>query len=423
MNINLELYNQHWRQGFRYPYPRERSVLPWVIRALERRPILEITGLRRVGKTTLMFQAINHLVDTRVNPYHILYFTFDVHQPTIEELLETYSVTTNTSYQTNAIYIFLDEIQKLPNFQNQLKVLFDLYPSIHWVISGSTSLYIKRKRQESLAGRTTSLFVGPLTFIEYLRFSGKEDLVARPLASTLNLRQEFQTYLVSQFIETIPMATLFEKRAWAQDVMSKILHVDIPAVYPVDNPLMLDKIVSFIGQNPGATINNIHLAQDIGISNQTVALYLSYLEDAFIVQRLVTYAKNIVSAQKRLKKYYLASPLFSTTVAGEIDQGRLAENYVSSMLRPAYYWRDPYGHEVDFVLTDNHGTPVPLEIKWQQNIKHEDVKNLILFSQKYRQTKGFIFSNQLKRHYMKHEAVAIEILPLYTDLTQLFRAY
>jgi predicted AAA+ superfamily ATPase len=92
----------------------------------------------------------------------------------------------------------LDEVQKLPQFQNQIKVLYDLYPNIKFVISGSTSLFIRKKTQESLAGRIISCFVNPLSFYEYLFFKEKEEILEKPLVYQKELRQEFDLFLTCQ---------------------------------------------------------------------------------------------------------------------------------------------------------------------------------------------------------------------------------
>lgn len=135
---NLLKYNRHWEKGVHYSYPKKREVFPTLIDYLDEKQIIELVGLRRVGKTTLLFQIINHLIDRHVNPLSILYFTFDEETPSIDELLTSYSYQTQLDLKKEKVYIFLDEIQKLPHFQNQLKVYYDLYPNLKFFISGST---------------------------------------------------------------------------------------------------------------------------------------------------------------------------------------------------------------------------------------------------------------------------------------------
>ena len=67
MEINLLKYNRHWEKEFYYPYPKTRSIFPTLRSSLINKQIVQITGLRRVGKSTLLFQLINHLKQTKVN--------------------------------------------------------------------------------------------------------------------------------------------------------------------------------------------------------------------------------------------------------------------------------------------------------------------------------------------------------------------
>ncbi len=111
-------YNRHWEKDFFYPFPKKRKIFKNLIAFLDKREIIELTGLRQVGKSTLIFQLINHLINLSQDRFHILYFTFDEEVLKIDELFENYFKQTGIDYKKEKIYCFLDEIQKLPNFQN-----------------------------------------------------------------------------------------------------------------------------------------------------------------------------------------------------------------------------------------------------------------------------------------------------------------
>lgn len=390
MEINLLKYNRHWEEGFIYPYPKKREIFNSLVSLLNNRMIVEITGLRRVGKSTLLFQLINYLKSKGINPKNIIYFTFDELQPKIDEIFENYFKQTEIDYKNQKIYCFFDEIQKLPQFQNQLKVYYDLYPQIKFVISGSTSLFIRKKTQESLAGRLFSLKILPLSFQEYLFFKEKSEMIKKPLLYQKELKTEFEMFLTSQLIESITIKDQSLKKEYFSSIIKKIIYEDLPSIVKFDHPSILMRIVQYVAQNPGGVINNLHLAQEVGVSNKTLALYLSYLEDALLLKKLYNFSRNITASEKRLKKYYLASPSFSWALVDFSHPAILFENYLASVSSAKYFYRDCASHEVDFVNISNHKIIVPIEAKFTEKITPSDLKNLHLFMKKFSLKKGVL---------------------------------
>lgn len=412
MENNLLKYNRHWEKGFIYPYPKKRTIFQSIFSLIRKRQIIEITGLRRVGKSTIIFQIINQLVEQKVNRFRLFYFTFDEIQPPIESLLSQYAIQTGIDYKKETVYVFLDEIQKLKQFQNQIKVYYDLYPNIKFVISGSTSLFIRKKTQESLAGRTFSFTINPLSFPEYLIFKGKNHLLDKPALYEHELEKEFTIFLHSQFIESIKLKTVSEKKEYFSSIIKKIIYEDLPSIVAFNNPSLLFRIVRFIAQKPGCVINNIHLAQELGISNKTVALYLFYLEEALLIKKYYNFSKNLISSEKKLKRYYLASPSFSSSLVDFSNPGELLENYVASLLSSSYFYRDVYQHEIDFVITKAKSI-IPIEIKSSKNIFPNDTKNLLLFMKKFFIQKGVIIYRGIREKKITKNGKNIDLIPYY----------
>ena len=94
---------------------------------LNNRDVIFVTGLRRVGKTTIMYQLIQKLMDTNVDKTAILFFSFDEVSVKLSEILEKYKEIYNKNFRKDKIYIFLDEIQKYSGWENELKKYYDLY--------------------------------------------------------------------------------------------------------------------------------------------------------------------------------------------------------------------------------------------------------------------------------------------------------
>jgi predicted AAA+ superfamily ATPase len=135
MQLILNQFNPWW-QGHQVPASllgKLRQILPTVYPSLTLRQMTFITGLRRAGKTTLIFQLINRLMrENRVPPYQVLYFSFDETRYRLDEILDFYQVNIlqNDLRAADRIYIFFDEIQKLSQWPEQVKILYDLYGTV-----------------------------------------------------------------------------------------------------------------------------------------------------------------------------------------------------------------------------------------------------------------------------------------------------
>jgi len=177
--LNLITFNRWWEEGKveeMYLKPFKRDLFYSLVKFLNTRQIILLYGIRRVGKTTILYQLIDYLLKNGVNKKNILYFSFDEANVSLDEVLKNYSelVLGKDILKEKKIYLFLDEIQKLNNFQNQLKVYYDLYPNIKFIVSGSASLSIYKGVKESLAGRVYEFVLPLLSFSEYLTFLGEK---------------------------------------------------------------------------------------------------------------------------------------------------------------------------------------------------------------------------------------------------------
>jgi len=409
--LNLLKYNRHWEKGFRYPFPKKRRIFSKLVSLLPKKQIIEITGLRRVGKTTLFFQLINHLLDKGIDPFSILYFTFDEEKPSLDSLFQDFSRQTGKNFKKEKIFVFLDEVQKLPDFQNKVKIYYDLYPNLKFFLSGSSSLFLKKKKQESLAGRVFSFVLPPLDFEEYLFFKNRKEILKKPLLFKEEIEKEFETFLTSQFIESIFLSKSEEKKEYFTSIAKKIVFEDIPTVFPVENPEILWQIVKVIAQKPGILINYQSLGSDLGISNKTVSLYLYFLEESFLVRKLYNFSGNFLASEKKLKKYYLASPSFSAALGDFNQLGLLGENFLLSVKDVRFFWRDPYKHEVDFV--DVQKGILPIEIKYQEKIDKKDTKNLFLFLKKFGSQQGIIFSKSMEEKKLVIKDKTVMVKPVF----------
>ena len=179
----LKPYNPWWeiekRDSWHFELPKfNRPIVSEIIDDLDFIPqIISITGPRRVGKTTALYQSILKLIaEKSINPDYITYFSFD--DPEVFSSEETQRIVfeelikfcTNKLKDENIFYLFLDEIQRLPKWELYLKKYYDLKSPIRFIISGSASSPIFRSSQETLLGRIKDRHLLPFSFKEYCLF-------------------------------------------------------------------------------------------------------------------------------------------------------------------------------------------------------------------------------------------------------------
>jgi len=190
----------------------ERDIHETACRFLDEKEILTFLGLRQTGKSNLVFQLISNLLKKGVHPDRIFYFTFDdlsfrqelsASQAEFLKILERFLGEDVQRLETR-IYLFIDEVQKLPGFLEYVKDLYDLRLQVKWVLTGSSSLTLKAQIKESLAGRVLSLPVLPFSENELFKGRGypppdKSDL-RRHLVEGRNLDRRTLKRLQAQLL-------------------------------------------------------------------------------------------------------------------------------------------------------------------------------------------------------------------------------
>jgi hypothetical protein len=392
----IEKHNFHWRGGFSYNFPKKREIFNKLVDEIKTRQIISLIGMRRTGKSVLLRQIIDHLIQSeKVGRENILFYSFDEEQPKIEDIIKEYKSRTGKDIlkENNRIYIFLDEIQKLENWQNQIKYYYDNYSNIKFFISGSSSLFIKKNIRESLAGRIYEFTLYPLSFREFLIFRDKAEFIEKPSMFEDLLKTEFPAYPKRQFIEIVNES---EEKAgeYVRTLIEKIVYQDIPKIFPIENEELLMKIMKIIASNPGMLSDYKSLSNELGISRVTLSNYFFYLEESFLIRKLYNFSKNNLTSEKRMKKFYLSSTGLFAFLNNNIEESKLIENLVVLTAGARFFWRTPQKYEVDIILTkDNEITPI--EIKYKNNISPKEVKNLIRFSRDFDIGKAIMITRDL----------------------------
>lgn len=383
----LEEFNPWWFTG---EVPEDtleeyrRGQFSEVIKRLTRKQIIAVTGLRRVGKTTLIYQVVQYLLDKNIEPTNILYFSFDETVKGLDDLMNTYRENQGKDFRKNKVYIFLDEIQKLENWQNQLKKYHDSYPKIGFIISGSESLFIKTKSIETLAGRLYELQMPTLSFKEFLEIQNI-DVDKTPI---LKIKTLFREYIEKGGLPEI----VYEndkneiKRYAKSSVIDKILFKDILVLTGIKDPEVLRVILETISANPGMQLEYQSLAQQLDRDRRTISDYITWLREAFLIKTLENYRKGRLATMKKNKRVYITDNGVIVAFRQNIDEaffGRLVENAVINALNARFFWKNR--HDVDAVIDC-----IPVEVKFKNKILNNELRGVREFMRKFKIRKGVV---------------------------------
>lgn len=372
MNIeDVEKFNPWWRSGKvkdDWLKPFKRKLYSEVSNYIDKRQIILIQGLRRTGKTTLMFQLVHELLK-KTEPKNILYFSFDEIAFDLKDVLESYQkfVLGKTLDEIgHRTYAFLDEIHKVADWENKLKVYYDLYPNLKLFISGSASVRLRRKSKESMAGRVFDFTLEPLSFEEFLGMKGKD---IKKIRSDPEIWKRELLPLFYQYLKfgTFPELVDEENEEMARkyiinNVIERVIYKDLPEEFGLKDLELLKNIILIIGKKPGMLVSYREIAKNLGRDQRTVSDYFEYLEFSLLTRFVFNYRGSPLASARKLKKVYFATP--NIIFALNADPGKvwpvLLENLVLMKTNAKFFYKNRY--EVDFVLAEN-GDLTAIEVK------------------------------------------------------------
>ena len=288
-----------------------RSLFPALKVALEDRRAIVITGMRRTGKTT----SLRWLLD-QAPSQNKLYLDLErldqraVFQESNYELVLDYLRNRGLDV-AQPMTVALDEIQYVPNLPSVVKYLFDAYP-IKFLLTGSSSYYLKNYFSESLAGRKVVFELFPLTFGEFLEFRG---VFYRQRESFAQMRFDIHEYerlkgLYEDYLlfGGLPDVVLESRPAVRQDLLSDILssyiNIDVRALADFQKIGELQQLMRILALRIGNKLDVTKLASTLGLSRPTVMQYLDFLEMTYVIRRLPAFAGGDKSSALGKKLYF-----------------------------------------------------------------------------------------------------------------------
>ena len=365
----LYQYNPWWEDPVSKEeiIPRKRY-LGKLINYLDNKQIISLTGLRRVGKTTLMKLIIKELIRKGLSPKSILYVSLDdylFHKSSIIKIINEYRKLHKLKVEEK-FYLFLDEVTYKENFHIQLKNIYDSQNTKIFAASSSASML--RDKKASLTGRSITLEIKPLDLEEYLFFKG--------ITLKNRDRQLYKSYFLDYIKDGgMPENVLNPNREYLMNLVDDIIQKDITAFHGLKNHQILRDYFLLLMERSGKQLSINKIAKILSISPDTSKRYLSYFESAYLIHLLPRWGntnQKLLSA----KKIYASDLGIKHLFMGDRDLGSYFENYIYLILRnkKTLYYLYENTVEIDFYTDDK----ILIESKFYSQLNEKQDK---LFSE------------------------------------------
>lgn len=364
-----------------------------LVNSVKIREITIITGVRRSGKSTLMYQMIDCLLKTGTDPKQILFVNLEdkkLSEDTLDGIYETYRETINLDKKA---YIFFDEVHKKDWWESWLRKKYDLKTNNKFIISGSCAYLLKREYSTLLTGRNLTFEVFPLSFDEFLVFKNisidKENFKKGIISEKTKfaIRKYLSEYLnLGGFPEV-----LFKQEGYKIKILEQyfddILYKDIVDRYNLNAQKTKDLALFFI-TNFTELISLRSVRQSLQLSYDTIKDYLSYFKEAFLFFTIDNFSYSLKEQKTHPSKIYCIDNGLRNAVSFKFsrDDGRLAENLVLIELKrkdkEPYYWKGE--KEIDFVIKNKNQSLSAINVSYTSEIDEREIKSLKEFKEKFR---------------------------------------
>ncbi|PWK13049.1 ATP-binding protein [Tumebacillus permanentifrigoris] len=377
-----------------------------------------LTGPRRVGKSTIMYQTIHDLLEANVPPKNIMYVSFDHPILKLSEMDRIIRIFINNVSSDEEIYLFLDEIQYAHDWNGWLKTIYDNNPSYKVMATGSASPVLSEKMPESGVGRWVQIRIPTLSFFEYLELRQVETPILheniRPTAMSdmtpdeldelmrklQPLEKHFHRYLLiggfPEIAQTDDVA--YAQRIIREDVVDKVLKRDMVSLFNVRNIDELERIFLYLCMTTGNIVEATTISNNMDITRPTVLKYMNFLELANLIYTgypVDMAGKKILKAKP---KVYLADAAIRNAVLIQGEEvlqdaeqmGMIVESAVYKHVLTFYYNMNPkIGYfrdsssqkEIDIVVTMPR-FKILIEVKYRENPKIKETEAIVEWSKK-----------------------------------------
>jgi uncharacterized protein len=406
-------FNPWWQdKTFDSGIPRQ-LYLKEIEGSFKRKQIDVIIGSRRVGKTTFLKQLIKKCLEMKISPKTILYLALDNPQ------LNKVSVIEHLRYfrkmfmhsRSEKLYVYFDEVQESPNWEAELKSIYDL-ENVKIVCTGSTSSLIKRQSGK-LTGRQIITTIYPLTFEEYITF--KKNIPGRD--EDYKYEKLFEEYVE---VGGYPENCLEPSEKYMNNLIDDITARDIVRLHRINRFDVIKDLLILLASSVGSRISFNKLSKTLGVTVDTVKQYIEYCEDAFLVKPMEKWSTSPTDKIYAQKKIYFFDTAIKTMLTGKGDLGAKVENVIFMRLfkdNPNIGYYAESERELDFAY-GGFKSPTAVEVKYDLKFDWRDKKfdGVKLFLRRYPRTRKVIIVSRNVRETFKEGRCNITVVPAWDYL-------
>ncbi len=375
--------------------------------------ITVISGLRRVGKSTLLAQIANKYLKDN---YYFVNFE--------DERLLNFEVKDFDLLHESLISLFgekktflFDEIQNVPEWERFVRRLHD--QGYKFIVTGSNASLLSQELGTRLTGRYLRVELFPFSFKEFLLFKNIEipDLKVLTTKEKGQLVKLTKDYVISG---GIPDSLKYPELKIHKTLYDDVLYRDIATRYKLDNVKSLKELTFYLVSNISTLIsfNKLKKLLKLGSVN-TVKSYIDYLENSWLFFVVNKYAYSVKEQQIAAKKVYGIDTGLAVSVGFSFSEnyGKLMENIVYLKLRreyqDIYYYKTNEDYEIDFFLPKTKSFIQVTQYFDTQETQDRELRAIVSAVQEQKGTTSRLVITESDKQTVGREGVEIEVLPLY----------
>ncbi|MEW6417783.1 MAG: ATP-binding protein [Nitrospirota bacterium] len=425
MNFNydpLVFWNPWWsgEKEWLDAYPRE--TLNEIQRLFERKEILTISGVRRSGKTTILYLIIQSLLDNGINPKNILHINLEdpaYKDNSIYSLYQKYLELVNPS---GKIYLFLDEIQEVSDWQREIRKLYDGVPQLKIILTGSNSSLLKGEYARLLTGRTLFREIYPFSFKEFVNIKGLAGSFQKHILirKRTQIMHHFREYIANGgYPEVVKEKDSKMKTLLLKDYYTSILTRDVLRRYPIRQVKKYEKASHYLISNIANSFSVKSLSSLLSINMHTLEEYIGFLEDVYLLFPVNHFSYSLKKQITYPRKIYCVDNGLINAVSFRFseDIGKLLENLVFIEIKRRgyeyYYWKDI--KECDFIIKDDISIKDAIQVTFslsKPDTAKRELEGLISALKEFGLKRGIILTHN-EFDTKKIDGKTIEVMPVW----------